>query len=234
MEGNIIHLRTKTKEDNLLCDLQYEYDLNGNRTAKMGSMTLLDALGNISLQSRDYTIDMMGEIVYYQNYRESRKSVIGMTYVEIVWKNVKKRGRMKVLEYNDSNHNSFYLIELLNSMTKIKENYYWVIADLDLIPIFHSDYSGIGNKEKTRIVINLLKTIEKNKIAILEYKQLMQVLDDTLSIRNAVIICLEKSYEIDLDLFRPTVESENKRMYDSRAKYEIRILDGELFFIITE
>ena len=116
----------------------------------MGSMALLDALGNISLQSRDYTIDMMGEIA---------------------WKNVKERGRMKVLEYNDSNHNSFYLIELLNSMTKIKENYYWVIADLDLIPIFHSDYSGIGNKEKTRIVINLLKTIEKDKIAILEYKQ---------------------------------------------------------------
>ena len=213
MEGNIIHLRTKIKEDNLLCDLQYEYDLNGKRTAKMGSMTLLDALGNISLQSRDYTIDMMGEIA---------------------WKNVKERELMKVLEYNDSNHNSFYLIELLNSMTKIKENYYWVIADLDLIPIFHSDYSGIGNKEKPRIVINLLKTIEKDKIAILEYKQLMQVLDDTLSIRNAVIICLEKSYEIDLDLFRPTVESENKKMYDSRAKYEIRILDGELFFIITE
>jgi len=55
-----------------------------------------------------------------------------------------------------------------------------------------------------------------------------------LILHDAPIICLEKSYEIDLDLFRPTVESENKRMYDSRAKYEIRILDGELFFIITE
>lgn len=97
MEGNIIHLRTKIKEDNLLCDLQYEYDLNGKRTAKMGSMTLLDALGNISLQSRDYTIDMMGEIVYYQNYRESRKPVIGMIYVEIVWKNTRERGRRKAI-----------------------------------------------------------------------------------------------------------------------------------------
>ena len=139
-----------------------------------------------------YTINMMGETACYQNYRESRKPVIGMIYVEMVWKNVKERGRMKVLEYNDSNHNSFYLIELLNSMTKIKENYYWVIADLDLIPIFHSDYSGIGNKEKTRIAIDLLKTIEKDKKAILEYEQLMQVLDDTLSIRNTVIIYLEK------------------------------------------
>ena len=118
---------------------------------------------------------------------------------------------MKVLECNDTNHNSLYLIELLNSMTEIKENYYWVIADLDLIPIFHGDYSGIGNKEKPRIVTHLLKIIEKDKIAILEHEQLMQVLDDTLSIRNAVIICLEKSYEIDLKLFRPTVESENKK-----------------------
>ena len=140
--------------------------------------------------------------------------------------------KMKVLECNDTNHNSLYLIELLNSMIKIKENYYWVIADLDLIPIFHGDYSGIGNKEKPRIVTHLLKIIEKDKIAILEHEQLMQVLDDTLSIRNAVIICLEKSYEIDLNLFRPTVESENKKMYDSRAKYEIRILDGELFSLL--
>ena len=116
-----------------------------------------------------YTINMMGETACYQNYRESRKPVIGMIYVEMVWKNVKERGRMKVLEYNDSNHNSFYLI-----------------------PVFHSDYSGIGNKEKTRIAIDLLKTIEKDKKAILEYEQLMQVLDDTLSIRNTVIIYLEK------------------------------------------
>ena len=43
---------------------------------------------------------------------------------------------------------------------------------------------------------------------------------------------MEKSYEIDLKLFRPTVESENKKMYDSRAKYEIRILDGELFSLL--
>ena len=44
-EVNIIHLRTKTKEDNLLCDLQYEYDLNGNRTAKTGRMAFYHLKG---------------------------------------------------------------------------------------------------------------------------------------------------------------------------------------------
>lgn len=44
-EVNIIHLRTKTKEDNLLCDLQYEYDLNENRTAKTGRMAFYHLKG---------------------------------------------------------------------------------------------------------------------------------------------------------------------------------------------
>ena len=69
-EENMKHIFGKTKEDNLLCDLQYEYDLNGNRTAKMGSMVVPDALGNISLQSRDYTIDMMGEIAWKTSRKE--------------------------------------------------------------------------------------------------------------------------------------------------------------------
>ena len=48
------------------------------------------------------------------------------------------------------------------------------------------------------------------------------------------IICLEDNDKIDINNFRPEVESPNKDMYDNRAIYEIRILDGDLFYIISD
>ena len=48
-----------------------------------------------------------------------------------------------------------------------------------------------------------------------------------------VIICLEDNYKIDINNFHPKVESQNKDMYDNRAIYEIRILDGDLFYVIS-
>lgn len=47
------------------------------------------------------------------------------------------------------------------------------------------------------------------------------------------IICLEDNDKIDINNFRPEVESPNKDMYDNRAIYEIRILDGDLFYVIS-
>lgn len=141
---------------------------------------------------------------------------------------------MKTLECDNPNNNSFYLIKLINNLTELTENYYWIIADLDLIPIFKGDYSGIGNERDDGVAYTLLKTIEKSKVVSLDYDQLMQILYDTLTVRNVVLTCFEKSCNIDLNTFRPRVESASKKMYDSRAKYEIRILDGELFFVLTE
>ena len=42
------------------------------------------------------------------------------------------------------------------------------------------------------------------------------------------------NHKIDINNFRPEVESPNKDMYDNRAIYEIRILDGDLFYIISD
>lgn len=141
---------------------------------------------------------------------------------------------MKILECDDSNNNSSYLIDVINSLTEQKENYYWIIADLDLIPIFKGDYSGIGNKREEGVADTLLKKIEKNEVVSLDYEQLIQILYDTLTVRNVVLTCFKKSCKIDLSTFRPRVESASKKMYDSRAKYEIRILDGNIFFVLTE
>lgn len=52
-EGNIIRLLTETRDKETICDLQYEYDLNENWTAKSGRMVFSDRYGGISAQNRD-------------------------------------------------------------------------------------------------------------------------------------------------------------------------------------
>ena len=45
-EGNIIRLLTETRDGGTICDLRYAYDLNGDRTAKSGTMLLPDHPGS--------------------------------------------------------------------------------------------------------------------------------------------------------------------------------------------
>lgn len=51
-EGNILRLRTETGDGETICDLQYAYDLNGNRTARTGTLDIPDRRGGISRQAR--------------------------------------------------------------------------------------------------------------------------------------------------------------------------------------
>ena len=63
--GNLTHLKTRTAAGGILCDLEYEYDLNGNRTAKIGTMALPDGSGQIKSQLRSirYTYDSMSRLL---------------------------------------------------------------------------------------------------------------------------------------------------------------------------
>ena len=63
-EGNIIRLLTETRDGGTICDLRYAYDLNGDRTAKKGTMLLPDHPGGLSEQIRDirYRYDSMDRL----------------------------------------------------------------------------------------------------------------------------------------------------------------------------
>ena len=63
--GNLTHLQTRTAAGGILCDLEYEYDLNGNRTAKRGTVALPDGSGQIKSQLRSirYTYDSMSRLL---------------------------------------------------------------------------------------------------------------------------------------------------------------------------
>lgn len=141
---------------------------------------------------------------------------------------------MKMLKCSDPNNNSPYLMDLINSLTYKKDDCYWIITDLDLTPVFKGDHSGVGKEREDSCAEAFLKRIAVSRAERLDYQQLTEILDDTLTIGNAVLTCFKKSYSIDLSTFEPIVETESKIMYNSCAEYEIRILDGDLFFILTE
>lgn len=63
-EGNIIRLLTETRDGGTVCDLRYGYDLNGNRTARSGTVLLPDYSGGLSAQTRDihYRYDRMDRL----------------------------------------------------------------------------------------------------------------------------------------------------------------------------
>lgn len=63
--GNLTHLQTRTAAGGIFCDLEYEYDLNGNRIAKTGTMALPDGSGQIRSQlcSIRYTYDSMSRLL---------------------------------------------------------------------------------------------------------------------------------------------------------------------------
>ena len=77
------------------------------------------------------------------------------------------------------------------------------------------------------------KEIEQEKVVIVNIDEMYGIFEDTHTIRNGVFICLNNEYDINTDTYRPRVEGRNtNQFYDERAKFEIRILDGSLFFIL--
>ena len=140
---------------------------------------------------------------------------------------------MKILECLEPNNNVYFLSEILNDLNVDKSKYKWVIADLDLIPVFHGDYSGIGGEETENEVCRFLKSVEQEKVIIVNVNELYNILNDTQTVRSGVFICLNKQDSIDVNTYRPKVECNNAdQRYDERAKYEVRILDGSLFFVL--
>lgn len=140
---------------------------------------------------------------------------------------------MKILECSKPNDNIYFLHDIMDGLDINQSNYKWVISDLNLVPAFHGDYSGIGGEENESISYKFLQRMEQEQVVILDGDELYCILEDTQTIRNGVFICLEKQYVIDTQTYRPKVESSNPdQLYDKRAICELRILDGGLFFVL--
>lgn len=140
---------------------------------------------------------------------------------------------MKVFECEESNDNTYFLLNILRELQIDKSKYKWGVSDLDLVPVFHGDYNGTGGAVSESISYGFLQKIEREKVAVIDDDERSVILNDTQTIRNGVFICLDKAYKVDIHTYHPKVERDDiEKLYDDRAKHEIRILDGDLFFVL--
>ncbi|WP_322906644.1 hypothetical protein [Paenibacillus campi] len=141
---------------------------------------------------------------------------------------------MLKLQYSDANNNSEFIINLLEVINKKWSDIYWGAGDIEIIPKYNDDYPGTGKNKSIEVAFNFGNKVEREKIAYLTFSQFMEVLEDTQTIRNAVLNCFPDDVPFDYN-FRPRVAaSELNKIQHELAQLEIRILDGDLFFILSK
>ncbi len=103
---------------------------------------------------------------------------------------------------------------------------------MDLVPKLSNEYPGSGESYATEVAWNLYKRVQKEKVEFLCKDMLTDVLNDTATIRNAVLLCFGNENERDYSI-RARVEGVNYDVIQNeKAILEIRILDGDLFTIL--
>ncbi len=140
---------------------------------------------------------------------------------------------MEILECNTPNENIEFLKNILGNLVEDASNLKWAISDMELIPVFHGDYSGVGAAQNEGKATLIQRELDQKTTIWVDTDQLNEILSDTQAIRDGVIICFEKSEEINDFSFCPMVHSEHPdHLYDKRAKFEIRVLEHSLFIIL--
>lgn len=139
---------------------------------------------------------------------------------------------MERIRYEDCNNNSKFLIKLITEAQSKLDDNCWLISDLVLKPKYRGDYSSNSENRTEEVAYNFARRMESEKTCIMTYDELVRILNDTKTVENAVIIAFSREKNIDAGSFRPMVESKNPSMIShEEAMYEIRILDGDLFYI---
>lgn len=103
------------------------------------------------------------------------------------------------------------LLEIITNVNSIYNDSYWLLSDVELIPIFHEDYSGIGSKEQYYPAYSFQLEIEKSKIVIMSFNELKKLIKDTKTISFGLLFCFSNKTRIEND-FHPMVGDEIKKL----------------------
>lgn len=132
--------------------------------------------------------------------------------------------------YKDSNNNSEFINEIIECIDEMIGNIYWIIYDLDIIANDREDF--ITNKPIfSEKVFNFENLVEREHGVYINTKELSEIIFESRTIRKAALAC----YKNDIPKIReyiPLVEGNLDNIKSTHAILEIRILDGDLIYII--
>lgn len=135
------------------------------------------------------------------------------------------------LSYSYPNNNVEFISNIIKYIDSIYNNYYWYITDLNIIANDREDY--LNNKPVfSERVFNFQKQVEDEKGVYIKTDRLLEILFESRAIMMGVLICFNDDVP-KTKKYIPSVEDDINRVITTNAMLEIRILDGDLVFIIS-
>ncbi|MFC9775301.1 hypothetical protein [Paenibacillus chitinolyticus] len=125
-------------------------------------------------------------------------------------------------ESKDSNNNSEEILGLLQFYTNLSRNVSWLVGDLELVPTYIGDYHPSGKVEPPqRVSLTMIQKFQEEGFLRLSLKEIEEMLNDSLSVRRGVFVCLPEHVEVSH--FHGDAESTS--LQHEYALYEITVLD---------
>lgn len=134
------------------------------------------------------------------------------------------------LLYKDSNNNSEFINNILTYIDNKFEDIYWVVSDLDIIANDREDF--ISNKSLfSDKVYNFELMVEKERGVYISTDELSSIICESRTIRKMALACFKNNVAKSRQ-YIPLVESDMNKIKFTQAMLEMRVLDGDLIFLI--
>lgn len=134
------------------------------------------------------------------------------------------------LLYKDSNNNSEFINNILTYIDNEFGDIYWVVSDLDIIANDREDF--ISNKPMFSERVHGFETmVEKEHGLYINTDELSKIIFESRTIRKMAIACFKNNVP-KARQYIPFVESDINKVKSTQAIVEIRILDGDLIFLV--
>ncbi|SEG78807.1 hypothetical protein [Paenibacillus sp. UNC499MF] len=125
-------------------------------------------------------------------------------------------------ESKDPNNNSDEILGVLQFYTELQPNVSWLIGDLELVPLYLGDYHPSGKVEPPqRVSLTLIQKFQEEGFLRLSLMEIEEMLNDSLSVRHAVFVCLPEHMRVRH--FRGDAESSS--LQHESALHEITVWD---------
>ena len=138
---------------------------------------------------------------------------------------------MLKLKYKYPNNNAEFISDIVKYIDSLYSNYYWYITDLNIIANDREDY--LNNKPMfSERVFNFQKQVDDENGVYIKTDKLLEILFESRAIMRGVLSCFNDDIP-KIKRYIPLVEEDISREITTNAMLEIRILDGDLIFIIS-
>lgn len=138
------------------------------------------------------------------------------------------------IQYADSNHNIKFVQALFSTIHALHKESYWAVGNLDLVPKFHGDYHPTGKSTHPELSYHYYLRVQNEWVVFSTLDELQAVFLDTETVHWGAFLCFANDVAKDKEI-HPFVEAKPvDNLQHPLALLEIRILDGDLFILLSK